>query len=105
MCFSRSLKEIKVADFDGQECELELLEYFLKSVQVLEKMMIGPQVSSKSPFGFSILGRPWNGLQEPPEWVLPTCKRLSAAPRCSEACQIMISWEEGFEKYHSRILN
>lgn len=72
VCLSCRLLEIKVGEFDGQEHEFKLIEYFLKSAEVLKKMLICSEESS--------------------DWVSSAHKRLLAFPKRSKTCQIVLTW-------------
>lgn len=83
-CLLQHLRKIKIGDFAGKDCEFELVEYFLTSGQVLEKIKIRSQTF-------------WG-------WPSSFCERLLGYPRCSKTCNIILSWKID-ENFRKRILN
>ncbi|KAM7465157.1 hypothetical protein LguiB_012719 [Lonicera macranthoides] len=72
-CLSSKLEEIKVADFDGAEEGLKVIEFFLKSARVLRKMTISSTLSS--------------------EKHLCIRKKILMVPKCSANCEIELIFE------------
>ena len=68
LTFIEHLKEIEFKNFDGEEHEFKLVEYFLKNAKTLKKMTIAKE--------------PWNSV--------PECRdRILSFKKCSEDCQVV----------------
>ncbi|CDP13113.1 unnamed protein product [Coffea canephora] len=68
LTFIEHLKEIEFKNFEGEEHEFKLVEYFLKNAKTLKKMTIAKE--------------PWNSV--------PECRdRILSFKKCSEDCQIV----------------
>ncbi|KAM7461161.1 hypothetical protein LguiA_029282 [Lonicera macranthoides] len=73
-CLSSRLDKVKIEEFTGEEDELSVVEFFLKSAKVLRELEIVSDLSS--------------------EELLNISKKVSLFPKCSAACEIVFTSTE-----------